>query len=149
MSQYTVKQLQDMARGTEIIEGLATAYFEVRYQADPEWQGFVYKPGIEGIDISEEGVEINLTAPACTRGCCGSDYEQHFVGWEALLQTPEQIRAVVEARLAAEEEAKRKEKEAAARKRKADKARREREKVVKERERLKELAAKYPEEVLS
>ena len=146
MSQYTVMQLQQMAKGTEIIEDLAQKYFEASYSVDPEWrEAFIYKPTIESIDISEEGVDLNLEAPACTRGCCGRDHQTHSVGWEELLQTPDQIKAAVEARLKAWKESERKKKEAAARKAKADKIVRDKEKVIKEQERLKELAAKYPE----
>ena len=149
MSQLTIKQMQETAKSVAIIEELTRQYFKTRYPLDPEWRSFIYQPSIENIDIDEDGVDIEAEAPGCTRGWCGTEYRTYSVSFEELLMTPEAIRIQLAAEKRAQDEADRKEKEAAARKRKADKIKRDKEKVIKERERLKELAAKYPEEVLS
>jgi len=74
----TEEDIRFMIKGREILDNKARAYFWERFDSDPEWGeswngSWVYRPSIDSIDIGETEIEVECSAPACKRGCCGTD----------------------------------------------------------------------------
>jgi len=89
----TEQQIQDMVTGQETLNQLATKRFWLLFKYDIPWKtqsnlwgdeerdesedvgeptGWLHTPGIDAIRFKKGTVLVSCSAPACSRGCCGT-----------------------------------------------------------------------------
>lgn len=117
-----------MVAGQQTLRQLVEDYFKRRLKADPKWDGqeWNYRPDIDRIEFEGDTVEVECSAPACGRGCCGSDCHTYKFPLSDLWSDIDTILAGIQAKREAEAAAKAEAERLAEEKRKADQEERER-----------------------
>ena len=145
---YTENEVRMALNSRADVIQLAEDYFWARYKADPEWdhsdagwgfEGFRYSPSIE-VSFTDDTVEVEASARACGRGCCGTDTHTYTFPLSYLWSDQTTILADIAAKAEAKKQA---EAEATAKREAEAKVRQ----VAAEKKQLAELAKKYPDEV--
>jgi len=130
--------IRHLANAHKAMQEMIEAYFDKRYKIDPEWRKeWSYSPSIKSIEINNDSIDLECSAPACGCGCSGYDHRTFTFPMEHLWNQEEAlagIKAEAEAKQRAAEEAK--QRQEAESKKKQEEA---------ERQQWAALAAKYGE----
>jgi len=141
---YSQKDIEKMIQARADLENIIEAYFDARYEADPEWrqvdarEGWYEQPSIDSIVVWDNAqfVELECSGDDYGRGCCGKSYRTYKFPTSDLWTDQTEILAGIKARAeaAAKKEADRKAEQEAQRQKDLEAA---------ERRQLAELKAKY------
>ena len=120
MATFTEQQVLELIKGHDALQELAQERFWLLFKNDIPWQtqsnhwrdieyeeedddivdstNWRYTPGIDEVQFEQDTVLISCSAPACSRGCCGTQRATYKFPLSYLWTAEQTLRQDIEAR---------------------------------------------------